>query len=85
MLSFELDGGEAVNAFIRALAHVRLAPSLGGCATTLSYPWGTSHRALSETERKVQGITPGLVRVSAGLESAEDLVGEFTAALDKLS
>ncbi len=85
MLSFELADAAAVDAFVRALAHVRLAPSLGGCATTLSYPWGTSHRALGEAERTLQGITPGLVRVSAGLESAEDLVGEFTAALDKLS
>jgi len=82
MLSVELKGGRSsVDAFARALPGVRLAPSLGDVATTISYPALTSHRALSREQREALGITDGLVRISAGIESLDDLRAEFGEAL----
>lgn len=82
MLSVELrGGGAAADAFIRGLDGVRLAPSLGDVATTVSYPTSTSHRALSPQQRAALGITDGLVRISVGIEQIDDLMAEFDAAL----
>ena len=61
---------------------VRFAASLAGVETTISYPEITSHRALTPEQRLSRGITPGLVRVSAGLEDPEDLVEDFEQALE---
>jgi cystathionine beta-lyase/cystathionine gamma-synthase len=69
MLCFELDGGrDAVNRFIRAAPGIPFSPSLGHSATTLSHPATTSHRYTSPAERKRQGITDGLIRLSVGVE-----------------
>jgi cystathionine beta-lyase/cystathionine gamma-synthase len=82
MLSIELrGGGAAADAFIRGLDGVRLAPSLGDVATTVSHPASTSHRALSPQQRAALGIGDGLVRISTGIEHIEDLKAEFDAAL----
>jgi cystathionine gamma-synthase len=83
MLSIDLHGGEAaVDALLRRLRLVRLAPSLGDVATTVSHPARTSHRGLSQAERARLGIGGGLLRVSAGIEAIDDLVADFAAALD---
>ena len=82
MLSIELDGGvAAVDGFVRRLEGVRLAPSLGDVATTISHPALTSHRDLSAERRAALGISDGLIRISTGIESVDDLKGEFDAAL----
>jgi cystathionine gamma-synthase len=82
MLSIDLrGGGAAADAFIRGLGGIRLAPSLGDVATTVSYPASTSHRALSPQQRTALGISDGLVRVSVGIEHIDDLTAEFDAAL----
>lgn len=82
MLSIELDGGvDAVDAFIGRLVGVRLAPSLGDVATTISHPALTSHRNLSREGRAALGISDGLIRISTGVESVDDLQGEFDRAL----
>jgi cystathionine gamma-synthase len=82
MLSIDLRGGGiAAGAFVRALDGVRLAPSLGDVATTVSYPTSTSHRSLSPQQRAALGIGDGLVRVSVGIEHISDLQDEFDAAL----
>ncbi len=60
---------------------IRLAPSLGDVATTVSYPASTSHRALSPQQRAALGISDGLVRISVGIEHIDDLTAEFDAAL----
>ena len=78
MLSIDLrGGGNAADAFIRGLDGIRLAPSLGDVATTVSYPASTSHRALSPQQRAALGITDGLVRISVGIEHIDDLKAEF--------
>jgi cystathionine beta-lyase/cystathionine gamma-synthase len=82
MLSVDLrGGGGAADAFIRGLNGIRLAPSLGDVATTVSYPASTSHRALSPQQRAALGIGDGLVRISVGIEHIDDLKAEFVAAL----
>jgi cystathionine beta-lyase/cystathionine gamma-synthase len=82
LLSFELAGGKAaLEAVIPRLGFVRLMPSLGNVATTLSHPASTSHRGLDPAERQRAGISDGLVRCSVGLEHPDDLLAEFEAAL----
>jgi cystathionine beta-lyase/cystathionine gamma-synthase len=82
LLSFELTGGRpALESMLARLRMVRLMPSLGTVATTLSHPASTSHRGLTPAERQRSGISDGLVRCSAGLEHPDDLIGEFDQAL----
>jgi cystathionine gamma-synthase len=82
LLSFELAGGKtALDSMIQRLRFVRLMPSLGNVATTLSHPASTSHRGLDPAERARAGISDGLVRCSVGLEHPDDLLAEFDAAL----
>lgn len=79
MLSLEVEDAPS---FVRAIAgRVPLAPSLADVSTTLSWPWGTSHRPLPEAERRRLGITPGLLRVSVGIEDIGDLISDFERAL----
>jgi cystathionine gamma-synthase len=81
MLSVDVGSRDRANEFIRNLDGVRLAPSLGDVATTVSHPASTSHRSLTPQQQAALGITPGLVRVSAGIEHLDDLREEFDAAL----
>src|SRR6059058_560296 len=82
LLSFELEGGRAaLEKMIGRLKLVRLMPSLGNVATTLSHPASTSHRGLTADERGRAGISDGLVRCSVGLEHPDDLLEEFQRAL----
>ncbi|MDR2497477.1 MAG: aminotransferase class I/II-fold pyridoxal phosphate-dependent enzyme [Tannerellaceae bacterium] len=85
MLSISLKGGEgAARKLLGAMPSVRFAPSLGGVATTTSWPARTSHRAFSADELAAAGISAGMVRISAGLEDAADLIREFEAGLSRL-
>ncbi len=82
MLSFEVKGGfEAASRFASSLRVASLAPSLGGVETLVTQPATTSHYWLSPEERAKAGISEGLVRVSVGLEDAEDLIQDFGTAL----
>jgi len=82
LLSFELVGGKpALESMLSRLQLVRLMPSLGNVATTLSHPASTSHRGLEPAERVRAGISDGLVRCSVGLEHPDDLLGDFQHAL----
>ena len=69
MLCFELKGGRAaVNRFLHACPEIPFSPSLGHVTTTLSHPYLTSHRYVSPAEKRRQGITEGLIRLSVGVE-----------------
>jgi cystathionine beta-lyase/cystathionine gamma-synthase len=84
MLAFDLRGGrEAVQRMLSRFEMVRFAASLGGLETTVSYPEITSHRALSREERAELGVGSGTVRVSVGIEAAEDIVADFAQALSE--
>jgi len=75
-------GGAAADAFTDALRLAMVAPSLGGVETLVSQPRYTSHAALSRAELDAQGIPDGFVRISVGLEDAEDLRADFAQALE---
>ncbi|HEY7005446.1 MAG TPA: cystathionine gamma-synthase [Sphingomicrobium sp.] len=84
MLSFELAGGEqAVRAFVDGLTCFTLAESLGGVESLIAYPLTMSHAAMSAEARQRAGIGPGLLRVSVGIENADDLAADLRAALDR--
>ena len=74
-------GEEGAVEFCRQLELAAVAPSLGGVETLVSLPAWTSHRAMTATERERQGIAPGFVRISVGLEGFEDLAADFTRGL----
>jgi len=82
MLAFEVEGGRAAGrAVIDALTLPELTASLGSVHTMVVHPPSTSHRQSTEAELLDAGITPGLLRVSVGLEDLEDLEADFSAAL----
>jgi cystathionine beta-lyase/cystathionine gamma-synthase len=86
LLSFELKGGVA--AAKQLFAGVELpvsAPSLGGVETLMTRPVTTSHAGVPAEERAKQGISEGLIRLSVGLEAAEDLMSDFGRALDAVT
>ncbi len=82
MLCFELDGGrEAVNRFMRLARGVPFSPSLGHTLTTCSHPATTSHRYTSPAEKRRQGISDGLIRLSVGVEELKDIKAEMARGL----
>jgi cystathionine beta-lyase/cystathionine gamma-synthase len=81
MVTIDLGNRDRADAFIRSLCHVPFTPSLGDVATTLSHPSTTSHRSLTPEQSARQGIHPGLVRLSIGLEDPRDLWADFDQAL----
>jgi cystathionine gamma-synthase len=82
MMAFDLEGGRpAVQGMMSRFGFVTFAASLGGVETTISYPEITSHRSLTPQERIELGVTPGTVRVSVGIEDADDIIADFAQAL----
>jgi cystathionine beta-lyase/cystathionine gamma-synthase len=82
MMAFDLEGGRAaVQRMMSRFQLVAFAASLGGVETTISYPEITSHRGLTPEERAQLGVGPGTVRVSVGIEAAEDIVADFAQAI----
>jgi cystathionine beta-lyase/cystathionine gamma-synthase len=82
VLSFELAGG--VEAGENFIAHATIpisAPSLGGVETLMTRPATTSHAGMSAAERAAAGISDGLIRLSIGLETTDDLIEDFERAL----
>ncbi len=85
MLSIEVDGGfDEAAAVADNLALFILATSLGGVESLVSQPCATSHYALSAQERQQRGISDGLLRLSVGLENADDLIHDLEQALAKV-
>lgn len=83
MLAFDLGSAAAARAFLGAVgkAGIPFSPSLADVRTTVSYPAGTSHRALPPEERRAIGVTEGLIRLSVGIEDAADVVADLERAL----
>ncbi|MCJ7682134.1 MAG: PLP-dependent transferase, partial [Candidatus Aminicenantes bacterium] len=85
MLSFEVRGGLAASRqLLENLTIPIVAPSLGGVETLVTLPAATSHSEMDPEERRRQGIADGLVRVSVGLEAVDDLISDFSDALNGL-
>jgi cystathionine gamma-synthase len=83
MVSFELKGGiPQVRAFVDALHLFSLAESLGGVESLVAHPASMTHAAMDEAARSRAGISDALVRLSVGIEDAEDLARDLAQALD---
>ncbi|WP_027408872.1 cystathionine beta-lyase [Anoxybacteroides tepidamans] len=81
VLSFRLADEEAVRTFVKHVKIPVFAVSLGAVESILSYPAKMSHAAMPKEERHRRGITDGLLRLSVGLEAADDLIADFNEAL----
>lgn len=81
MLTLDLGSQEGASRFLAALPLLK-APNLGDARTLLVHPWTTTHSRLKEEARLQAGVTPGLVRVSVGLEDPKDLLALFEEALE---
>jgi len=84
IVTIDLVTRERAQTFIRSLAEIPFAPSLGDVQTTLSHPASTSHRGQSDEQLARQGITSGMIRISVGIEDPGDLWREFCQALGAL-
>jgi cystathionine beta-lyase/cystathionine gamma-synthase len=85
MLSIELGSFAAANAFVKALKVCTLGESLGGVETLISHPATMTHAAIGAEARATLGITDGMVRISAGIEDADDLIADLDQALGSIS
>jgi len=82
VLSFELEGGlDAARRFVDRVTIPINAPSLGGVETLITRPATTSHSGMTPADRARAGISDGLVRLSIGLESSDDLIEDLETAL----
>jgi O-succinylhomoserine sulfhydrylase len=82
LVTFEIAGGkEAAFKFCNALDIIKISNNLGDAKTIATHPATTTHQRLPQEQKDALGITPGLIRLSVGLEDADDLIAELTAAL----
>jgi O-succinylhomoserine sulfhydrylase len=82
ILCFDLKGGlEAGKKFLNHLQMLSLTANLGDTRSIASHPASTTHSKLSEAERQAVNITPGLIRISVGLEKATDILADILQAL----
>ncbi|WP_137785250.1 cystathionine gamma-synthase family protein [Sphingomonas sp. 3P27F8] len=83
--SLYLKGGEAESfRFLDALRIAKLAVSLGGTETLASHPAAMTHLSVPDARKQALGITDNLVRISIGVEDADDLIADFAQALDAI-
>lgn len=84
ILTFDIKGGiDSGRKFLNALKMLSVTNNLGDSRTIAAHPTSTTHSKLTEEERNAVGITPGLIRISVGLEHPEDILNDILQALDK--
>lgn len=81
MISFSVDSEERARRLLENIRLIRFAESLGGTETLITYPCRQTHADVPEAERERRGISNRLLRLSVGLEAAEDLIEDLTQAL----
>ena len=82
MISFEVVGGETeAFRFLNAMKVINLTVSLGGTESLASHPWSMSHSTMPADEKKLIGVSPGLIRFSVGVENVDDLISDLDQAL----
>ncbi|MEL6118670.1 MAG: O-succinylhomoserine sulfhydrylase [Pseudomonadota bacterium] len=82
MIALDVAGGkEAAFRFLNALEIVKISNNLGDAKSIATHPATTTHQRLSDEQRTVLGITPGLIRLSVGIEDGDDLVADVLGAL----
>jgi O-succinylhomoserine sulfhydrylase len=84
LVAFEVTGGkDAAFRFMNSLEIVKISNNLGDAKTIATHPATTTHQRLPQDQKDALGITPGLIRLSLGLEDADDLVADLTRALER--
>lgn len=82
IITITLKGGyEAAKQFLDKLQMIKISPNLGDARSIVTHPASSTHCKLSEEERLKVGITPGLIRISIGLENKEDILNDLVHAL----
>jgi O-succinylhomoserine sulfhydrylase len=82
IVTFDLRGGlQQGIRFLNALRMISHTPNLGDTRTIAIHPASTTHSKLTEEERLIVGITPGLIRIAVGLEASEDIIGDIDQAI----
>jgi len=85
MLAFEIKGGEAeAFKFLNSLKLIKLAVSLGSTESLVQHPKTMTHADVDPADKEVIGITDSLVRLSVGVENAQDLIWDIDQALNKV-
>ena len=85
MLSFEIEGGmREAKVFLENLKLFSLAVSLGGVESLIEHPATMTHASISKEERERIGITDSLIRMSVGIENAEDLIDDLDSSLNRI-
>jgi O-succinylhomoserine sulfhydrylase len=85
LVAFEVKGDKpGAFRFVNALELVRITNNLGDAKSLITHPATTTHQRLTPAARAELGITDGLVRLSVGLEHADDIAADLTAALEKV-
>ncbi|OCA89072.1 trans-sulfuration enzyme family protein [Pseudobacillus wudalianchiensis] len=82
MVSIELTEEVNMSQFFSSLGWIKIVPSLAGVETTVSYPLGTSHRALTDEEKSAIGINERVVRISVGIEESADIIQQVEQAIN---
>ena len=82
LVTFDLLGGkDAAFRFMNALEIIKISNNLGDAKSIVTHPATTTHQRLPQDQKDLLGITPGLIRLSVGLEDAGDLMGDLMQAL----
>ena len=84
MLTIELESKEYALAILPKLRMIKYAESLGGVETLITYPATQTHADVPKEIREKNGITDSVLRISVGIEDAEDLIGELTRVFDEI-
>ena len=84
IVTFDIKGGvDAGRTFLNSLQMISVTNNLGDSRTIASHPASTTHSKLTADEQKAVGITPGLIRISVGLEYKDDILNDINQALDQ--
>jgi len=81
MISFEVDSAETARGMLERVKLIHFAESLGGVETLMTYPYLQTHADVPEEHRQAKGITDKLLRLSVGIEDADDLIADLSTAL----
>lgn len=85
MVAFEVQGGkEAAFRLLNALEIIKISNNLGDAKSIATHPATTTHQRLPDDQKAALGITPGLIRLSVGLEDAGDLIADLQRGLDRM-
>ena len=85
MVSFELKGGRrAAEAFMKNLRLAAIETHVADARTCCLNPASTTHRQMNEEQLREAGVTPGMIRLSVGIEHPQDIIDDLAQALDQV-